>query len=144
MIPEIEETTMTDELVIHIDGASRGNPGPASVGVEIKDREHGVIKTVSHAIGTATNNVAEYSALLVALEEALVLRAQSLEIYTDSQLLARQFSGEYKVKDPFIRVLFRHAKRLVPFFKSCKVHHVAREENKNADKLANEALDSLL
>ena len=132
------------ELVIYIDGASRGNPGPASFGVEIRNTRREVVKTLSASLGTTTNNVAEYFALVNALEEALILGASKAHIFTDSELLARQFSGEYKVKDPFIRLLYRHAKRLAGRLNACEVQHIPREENKAADKLANDALDTLL
>src|SRR3989344_3085597 len=130
-----------NKLVIHVDGASRGNPGPASVGVEIRDEKGKVVKTVSDYIGTTTNNVAEYFGLITALQEAAILRAGKVHIFTDSELLAKQFSGEYKTKEPFLRLLAHQAKRLSGFFDECRVTHVPREENKAADKLANEALD---
>ena len=106
---------MTDQskFIIHIDGACRGNPGQASVGVEIKDSIQKIVKTISWCIGTTTNNVAEYFALICALEDAAILQAKEIEIYTDSQLLARQMSGEYRVKEPLIRLLNRQANRLV-------------------------------
>ncbi len=129
------------ELVIHIDGASRGNPGPASVGVEIRTADDEVIGTFSETLGTATNNVAEYMALVVALEEAAVLKPKRVRVYTDSELLAKQFNGEYKIKDPVIRLLALCAKRLLVHLKDCRVFHVRREENREADRLANEALD---
>jgi len=126
---------------IYIDGASRGNPGPASIGVHMVDPEGQAVAQISETIGIQTNNVAEYFAFLYALQEALARQVRTLEILTDSQLLARQFSGEYKVKDANIRLLHRLAKRLASYFDSCEVRHIARENNIAADKLANEALD---
>lgn len=134
----------TPELVIHIDGASRGNPGPASAGVEIKGPDGVVVKTISERIGTATNNTAEYFALIFALEEAAVLGAEKISVFTDSELLARQFNGQYKVKDPSIRLFTVQVKRLKRYFKECRVAHVPREENAPADALANAALDQEL
>ena len=131
-------------LVIHIDGASRGNPGPSSAGAEIRDTEGEMVKTVSEYIGTATNNVAEYFALIFALEEAAILGAEKVEVYSDSELLCRQFDGKYKVKDEVIRLLYRQVKRLATHFASCAVHHIPREKNQHADRLANEALDAVL
>jgi len=131
------------ELIIHIDGASRGNPGPAAAGVEIKDADQKVVLTLSEYLGTTTNNVAEYFALLYALEEAAILKSNKLTIFTDSELLARQFSGQYKVKDPIIKLLNLQVKRLRKKFKACTVSHVPREKNREADRLANTALNEL-
>lgn len=130
-----------DELIIHIDGASRGNPGPASVGVEIKDGKGQVMKTISEAIGTTTNNVAEYFALIYAMEEAAVLKARRIHVYTDSELLAKQYTGVYRTKEPLIKLLHHQVRRLVKFFEDCKISHVNRENNKEADRLANQALN---
>ncbi|MBF0254624.1 MAG: ribonuclease HI family protein [Candidatus Omnitrophica bacterium] len=128
----------TADLLIHVDGASRGNPGPASVGgvlVRAEDSEY---------IGTTTNNVAEYTALIFALEEAAVLGARNVTVKTDSQLLARQYTGEYKTKEPHVKMLQTIVRHLARRFDRCDVLHVPREENKVADKLANEALDRVL
>ena len=126
---------------VYIDGASRGNPGPASVGVVFQDADGETIKCFSMRIGRATNNVAEYSALILALQEALMMRMKELAIFTDSELLAKQFNGEYKVKDDTIRVLYSLASHLRRGFKSLSLSHVPRERNKLADKEANRALD---
>src|SRR5687768_14587751 len=98
-----------NKLVIYVDGASRGNPGPASVGVDIRDEKGKAVKSVSDYIGTATNNVAEYFGLITALQEAAALQVRKVQIFTDSELLARQFSGEYKTKEPFLRLLAHQA-----------------------------------
>src|SRR3989338_5321940 len=129
-----------DDLVIHVDGASRGNPGPASVGVEILDSSANLLSTISERICVTTNNVAEYYALIFALHEAALLGASRIRVYTDSQLLARQFSGEYKVKEPTIKLLHMQVRYLRKHFAQVSVTHVPREENAAADKLANEAL----
>ena len=128
-------------LRVYIDGASRGNPGPASAGVIFQDQDGETIKSLSVRIGRTTNNVAEYSALILALQEALMMRSKELTIFTDSELLAKQFNGEYKVKDDTIRVLYSLALHLRRGFKSLSLSHIPREQNKLADKEANRALD---
>ncbi len=126
---------MNQALEIYIDGASHGNPGPAGIGV-IVCRGGEVIKNISESVGNTTNNIAEYKALLYALEEALIIKPESLTVYSDSQLLCRQIGGQYKVRDPEIAVLFRRAVQLISSLKSVKVIHIPREQNKGADKLA--------
>ena len=122
-----------------VDGASRGNPGPASAGVVIRDADGATLKTLSIALGTATNNVAEYSALLLALQEAALQGASSVHLFTDSELVARQWSGQYKIKDAQLRVFHRLASHLAGHFKEVTVSHVPREANKEADAAANQA-----
>lgn len=130
--------------IIHVDGACKGNPGPASIGVSITDQKGESIRELSEYIGTATNNIAEYFSLIYGLTEAISLRMTHVQVYTDSQLMARQFSGEYKVKEPHVKILHRIVKKLSQYFLSCKVEHIPREQNKIADRLANEAIDALI
>jgi len=126
-------------LEIFIDGASKGNPGHSGVGVVIyKDGLR--IKDISNYIGLATNNVAEYTALIYALEEALLLKAKSLKINTDSQLLARQLNKIYKVKHAGIINLYNRALHLLTGFEKVLIKHIPREENSLADKLATQAV----
>lgn len=127
--------------IVFIDGASRGNPGPASIGVVFQEDGGKVFKTISKNIGIQTNNTAEYSALIVALQEALILGITELHVYTDSELVAKQFSGEYKVKDSQIKIFFFFISQLKTAFKRLAVTHVLREKNKLADAAANKALD---
>ena len=127
------------DLTIYIDGACRGNPGPAGIGVVIQKNGE-TIKEISKSIGEGTNNIAEYSALIQALEEALEKKAGSVQIYTDSELVYKQIMGEYKVKHPNVQGLFLKAKLLMTQFKDIKITHVLREKNKQADKLATAAL----
>jgi ribonuclease HI len=129
------------KLTAYVDGASRGNPGPASVGVVIQSADGEAVKTLSKTIGVTTNNVAEYTALLLALQEAVMLGAKELQIFTDSELVAKQWSGDYKIKDATLKVLFLLASHLKPAFKKLAVTHVPREQNKLADAEANRALD---
>ena len=126
-------------LEIYIDGASKGNPGPSGVGVVIY-KEGLRIKNISNYIGTATNNVAEYTALIYALEEALLLKAKSLKINTDSQLLARQLNKIYKVKHAGIINLYNRAVHLLTGFEKVLIRHIPREENNLADNLATKAI----
>ena len=128
-------------ITIHVDGACKGNPGPASIGAVIRTRDGETLKSLSEYIGHATNNIAEYLALIFALQEAVSMAAKDVEVYTDSQLMARQFSGEYKVKEPHIRVLQRIVKQLTRYFDRCEVRHIPREENRDADLLANRAIE---
>ena len=130
---------MKEELEIFIDGASSGNPGEAAVGIVINEN-HKRIKEISQTIGHATNNVAEYSALIRALEEALKLEAKALKIFTDSALLFSQVTGRYKVKNEQLKVLFDQAQELAKKFDDVKIDHIPREKNHEADRLATQAL----
>jgi len=129
----------TNQLEIYIDGASKGNPGPAGIGVVIL-RGSEVIKNISSYIGEQTNNVAEYTALLYALQEAMILKADSLTIHTDSELLFRQIKRLYKVRHPNILGLYNQALHLMSAFKEVSLHHIPREQNRGADTLANLAV----
>lgn len=128
-------------LEIYIDGGARGNPGPAGVGVIVLDESGKKIKDVSKYIGEATNNIAEYSALLYGLEEALILRADEIKINLDSELVAKQITGEYRVKDQNLRPLFERALNMLKSFKNFEVNHIDRSKNKEADKLVNKAIN---
>ena len=130
------------KIIAYVDGASRGNPGPASLGVVIQDAEGKILKTMSARIGTATNNVAEYYALIFALQEAIIMRADELLVYTDSELVARQFAGQYKIKEAALQQLFLLVTHLKQGLKRLAVSHVPREKNKLADEAANQALDN--
>jgi len=129
----------TNQLEVYIDGASKGNPGPAGIGVVIC-RDSEVIKNISSYIGEHTNNVAEYTALLYALQEAMILKADSLTIHTDSELLFRQIKRLYKVRHPNIVGLYNQALHLMSAFKEVSLRHIPREQNRGADKLANLAV----
>jgi probable phosphoglycerate mutase len=129
------------KLIAHIDGGSRGNPGPAGFGVVIQDAGGRVLETLSEAIGIATNNVAEYRALLAALHYALARRVAQLQIYCDSELVVRQMQGRYRVQSADLKPLFLEAQRLVQSFEKFSIEHVRRESNADADRLANEAMD---
>ncbi len=130
-------------LEIYIDGASRGNPGRSGVGVLIRDVDGGVHE-IKRDIGIATNNEAEYEALITALQSAKKLKKKHLKIYTDSFLLANQINGSWRVRDSKIAVLWKCAKELISEFEEVKVEHIPRELNREADRLANRAIDEYL
>jgi ribonuclease HI len=131
-------------LVMSIDGAARGNPGPAGIGVVI-GQEHGTYRReLSEYIGEATNNAAEYQALLLALKEAAKLQATGIRVRSDSELLVRQMEGRYRVKHPRLSELHARARDLIRAFRSFQIEHVRRELNREADALANRAIDRAL
>jgi len=133
------------EFVIHTDGGARGNPGPSGIGVAVYNSDGEEISSLSEYIGEATNNVAEYTALVQALEHTATLvpdtKALKLTVRLDSQLAERQLNGAYKVKDATLKTYFDTVKTLAEQFASVSYEHVRRDENKRADALANEAMD---
>ncbi len=134
------------KLKMYVDGASRGNPGPASYGVYILDGKDQFIAEYGESIGHATNSVAEYRALIRSMEEAKKLKASDLEIFTDSELVAKQFQGLYRVKHPDMQNLMAQVRILEKEFKLVTVAHIPRSShpgNKRADQLANIALNKI-
>jgi len=127
--------------LLMVDGAARGNPGDAGCGAAIYDENGNVVKELSRYLGRATNNVAEYEALLMGLEALLQLGQKNIIVQSDSQLMVRQLNGEYRVKDEKLRALFDRAMRLLRQFDSYRILHVRREVNKLADRLANLGID---
>jgi ribonuclease HI len=127
--------------VAYIDGGSRGNPGIAGYGVDVQDESGATVASLSQKLGIRTNNFAEYSALIGALQYALANGYDGLCAYADSELMVRQINGVYKVKSPDLQPLFREAKALISKLKSFSIHHVPREQNREADRLANLAMD---
>jgi len=132
---------LPEEIIAYIDGASRGNPGPAAAGFILSDAAGARIECKAFFIGRATNNIAEYTGIIKALEAAKQIDAKQLTVFSDSELLVRQLNGEYKVKSEQIRPLFQQALDLLKSFNSWKVRHVTRDKNKEADKLVNQALN---
>lgn len=128
-----------DELEIYTDGACSGNPGEAAIGVLIKEKGK-IVKEIAQAIGQATNNIAEYTALVRALEEAKQLGGQKIYIHTDSELMFKQIQGSYQVKAPQIKPLYEKAIALAKQFRKIEFKWVPREENKDADRLAQSVL----
>lgn len=137
-----EASKATVRVLLRVDGAARGNPGPASAGVVVESAEGTVLVRAGRLLGKATNNEAEYLALLAGLEEAKKLGAHEIDIRTDSQLLARQIEGRYKVSAANLRPLHAKAREIIRGFARADIQHVPREENHEADRLANLALDS--
>src|SRR4051794_36739889 len=132
------------KLVVHVDGGARGNPGPAAVAAVASTPDGDVVGERKSYIGEATNNVAEYRAVLLGLELARDLGANEVEIVNDSELVARQLAGQYKVKHAGLKPLFLDATRALRGFDSWEVRSVRRESNERADELVNEALDEAL
>jgi ribonuclease HI len=128
-------------LHIHIDGASRGNPGEASFGVHVAAPDGAILAGLYGYLGKATNNVAEYEGLLHGLRYALAQGARCVHLFSDSELVVKQVGGSYKVKHPAMVPLHREAVSLMRRFERATLQHVRREQNKDADRLANEALD---
>ena len=129
-------------LVIHVDGGARGNPGPAAIGVVIARPDGSLVEEIAEPIGVATNNVAEYRAVLAALERARALGESEIRLVGDSELVARQLQGLYKVKHPAMRELHAAARGLLSGFSSWSIQTVPRAENARADALVNAALDA--
>lgn len=123
------------------DGGARGNPGPAGFGVSIEDEKGETVASLSEYLGIRTNNFAEYSGLLAALEFARRNDRPRLRVVSDSELMVKQIKGQYKVKSPDLRPLYEEAKRLIAGLESFQIQHVLRNKNREADRLANEAMD---
>lgn len=132
---------MSAALRLHVDGASRGNPGEAGFGVHVTAEDGSEVASLYGYLGKATNNVAEYQALLHGLRFAISRGATRVEVYSDSELLVRQIEGRYRVKNPGLQPLHREARDLLALFERSRVAHVPRERNREADALANRAVD---
>jgi ribonuclease HI len=128
-------------VIIHSDGASRGNPGLAAIGVTVKDELGELLAAVSQPIGWATCNQAEYRAVIAGLEKAIELGTKYVDIKSDSQLVVRQISGQYRVKNTALKSLYQRVKQLEDQLEGFTVSHIQRAQNKEADRLANKALD---
>lgn len=130
------------KLIINTDGGARGNPGPAGIGVVIRDADTGeTLEEHAKYLGKTTNNQAEYKAVILGLQRAVKMGASDVEVVTDSELLVRQANGEYKVKNPDIALRFLEMKNLCTQIGRCRFRHVRRELNKRADYLSNVAMD---
>ncbi|MFY9488083.1 MAG: ribonuclease HI family protein [Solirubrobacterales bacterium] len=130
------------KVVIHVDGGARGNPGPAAIAAVLTSPDGDLVGEAKEAIGIATNNVAEYKALLLGLEHAQSLGATEVEVVNDSELIAKQINGEYKVKHEAMKPLYREALAALAMFDAWRVRTVPRAQNKDADALVNQALDA--
>ncbi|MBA7621443.1 Bifunctional protein [subsurface metagenome] len=128
--------------IICADGAARGNPGPAAIGATIKDEQGKLVASISQRIGTTTNNQAEYKAIITALEKAISLGAKHVELKSDSELVVRQISGKYRVKNANLKPLYQKVKQLIVSLEGFTIAHIPRQQNREADRLANRALDT--
>jgi len=135
---------MALKLVVNVDGGARGNPGPAAIGAVVQNADGEVLEERGERIGTATNNVAEYRALLLGIARAAELGADELELVGDSELVVRQVEGRYKVKNAGMKELHEEVKRALRGLDSWSIRHVRRAENADADRLVNQALDGAL
>ncbi len=126
--------------IIYADGASQGNPGPAAIGGTIKDEEERLLASISQRIGRATNNQAEYRALIAALEKAISLGVSETDVYSDSELIVRQINGNYRVKNASLKPLYQRVKQLQSQLDRFTITHIPRWLNTEADKLAEAAL----
>jgi len=132
------------EWLLMVDGAARGNPGEAGCGAVICDADGRIVKELSRYLGRTTNNVAEYEGLLMGLEALLQMGKRRVRVQSDSELLVRQLSGQYRVRDEKLQPLFARANALLRQFKVYRILHIARESNKLADRLANQGIDNAL
>ena len=132
-----------DKVTIYTDGAARGNPGPAAIGVIIKDETGNTIATISRYLGATTNNQAEYRAIIAALEKAIALGARQVVLKSDSELVVKQINGLYKIKNTALRPLYQKVVELIGSLETFTISYIPRERNAAADALANKALDSL-
>ena len=128
--------------MVNVDGGARGNPGPAAIAAVVATPEGEILEERSETIGQATNNVAEYRALLLGIERARALGAREVELVGDSELIVRQVRGEYRVKDAALRELHARVGESLDGLERWSIRHVRREENERADRLVNEVLDA--
>ena len=128
------------KVIIHADGASRGNPGPAAIGATIRDEEGQLLAAISQGIGWATNNQAEYRALIAALRKAVKLGATEAKVYLDSELIVKQINGRYRVRNRALKPLYQGVRKLQGLLRGSVVTHIPRQQNVEADSLANAAL----
>ena len=132
---------MLKSIDIFVDGASKGNPGPSGIGIVFFDEKKNIVKKLFKFIGTATNNIAEYTALIYGLQEALIDRYKVVKVSSDSELMTRQLRGEYRVKNEKLKPYYEQFLHLSRGFDKLEIVTIDRKENKEADKLANKALD---
>ncbi len=146
-LPEKEITDVSnmqkgaDLIVVNVDGASRGNPGESGIGVAIFDKDSNLINEACDYLGVATNNIAEYKALILGIKLSAEYNAERILFKSDSELMVKQIKGEYRVKNPQLKLLFTEVQSLLKKLPNWKIMHVPREENKEADLLANKGVD---
>lgn len=137
-----QERTTGPAIRVNIDGGARGNPGPAAYGVVVRDPGGKIIDEIADYLGIQTNNFAEYSGLLAALEYALRGKYASVKVFSDSELLVKQMKGQYRVKNPGLLELYERARAMVSKLQHFSIEHVLRESNREADRLVNKVLDA--
>jgi ribonuclease HI len=130
----------TKRVIVYVDGASRGNPGPAAIAAIIQDETGRPIASLAQRIGTATNNEAEYRAVIAALQKAVSLGVREVELKSDSELVVKQLNGSYRVKASALKPLYQQVKKLQSFVEKLAITHISRRQNTKADRLANKAL----
>ncbi len=128
-----------ERVIIHADGSSRGNPGPAAIGATVKDEQGRLVARISQRIGRMTNNQAEYRAIIAALEAATRLGVKQVAMNLDSELVVRQIKGEYRVKNLSLKSLYQQVKQLTSRLEGYTINHIPRQQNTEADNLANMA-----
>jgi len=139
--PRNQEDGPLDKLILNTDGGARGNPGPAGAGAVLATPQGRVVARLHRYLGRTTNNVAEYQALIMGLDQALALGARSLEVRLDSELIVKQLQGAYRVKSPKLKPLYQQVRDRLRRFQDVHIIHVRREQNQEADRLANLAMD---
>ena len=137
----LKDILNANKVIIHTDGAARGNPGPAAIGVIIKDENGKLLARISRGIGTTTNNQAEYQAIITALEKAISLSILQVALKSDSELVVNQINGQYKIKNTGLRALYQRVVQLIGSLEGFSIAYIPREQNTGADALANKALD---
>ena len=137
----LKDDLSTKKIIINVDGASRGNPGPAAIGAIIRDEAGNILGHISRALGVTTNNQAEYQAIIAGLEKAVAAGARQVTVKSDSKLVVEQINGRYKIKNTGLRPLYQRVVQLAGSIESFSITYIPREENAEADALANRALD---
>jgi ribonuclease HI len=132
-----------NKAIIHTDGAARGNPGPAAIGVTVKDEKGNLIARISRRIGITTNNQAEYQAIIAAMKKAISLGVKYVALNTDSELAVNQINGKYRVKNTALKPLHQEVIKLIGSLEGFNIAHIPRKQNTEADNLANKALDKI-
>lgn len=132
-----------EAVTIYVDGAARGNPGHAGIGILILSEGGKILKSMGRYLGKTTNNVAEYQALIAALKEAKTIGVSTIKVFADSELMVKQVKGEYKIKSEGLKPLYKEAITLLMGFKGYDIIHIDREKNFEADRLANQAIDTM-
>ena len=134
----------TEKVIIYVDGASRGNPGPAAIAAIIHDEKGKPIVSLARRIGTTTNNEAEYRAIIAGLQKAVSMGIREVELKSDSELVVKQINGRYKVKKATLRTHYQKVIQLIGSLEDFTIAYIPREQNAEADALANKALNSIL